>query len=71
MDPFINNMKMNVSKLLLLLLLLFLYKIEFLLYPNLNVYVYKIPSWRLELCPYLHKQLYLWTAPRVYNGIIS
>ena len=26
----------------------FFYKIEFLLYPNLSVYVCEIPSWRLE-----------------------
>ena len=30
---------------------IFFYKIEFLLYPNLSVYVCEAPSWRLESRP--------------------
>ena len=30
------------------LFFIFFYKIEFLLYPNLSVYVCEAPSWRLE-----------------------
>ena len=40
----------------------FFYKIEFLLYPNLSVYICKAPSWKLEPHPLStmpYKHLYL------------
>ena len=53
-----------------LLLFFFFYKIKFLLYPNLSIYVCETPSWRLEfrpLPPHL-TSIYICrrtTAPRV------
>ena len=48
------------------------YKIEFLLYSNLSVYICKISSLKLELCllpPTPHKHLYFWSDHRTKGGV--
>ena len=51
----------------------FIYKIEFILWPNPSVYVCEAFSWRLEprpLTPTLYKHLYLWSDYHVHQGCV-
>ena len=45
---------------------IFFYKIEFLLYPNLSVYVCEAPSWRLESRPLPLQEFWFFATEYLY-----